>query len=165
MRRTYCYECFKHFKVGRISVGEILTSGRTSTSTKGDDVEKILPVIRGNRHLTLQEFSDEVVIGIGSCHQIFIEEVLMRFVSAKFLPRLLTEDQKENRVEISQKLLANANYNENFLKKIVTMDESWVYLHDVETKMQSSQCMGKGSPRPKSTDESVNDQCVFGCNS
>jgi hypothetical protein len=46
-------------------------------------------------------------------------------------------------------LLANANYNENFLKKIVTMDESWVYLHDVKTKMQSSQCMGIGSPRPK----------------
>jgi len=37
-------------------------------------------------------------------------------VSAKFVPRLLTGDQKENRVEISQELLANANGNENFLK-------------------------------------------------
>jgi len=25
----------------------------------------------------------------------------------------------------------------------------WVYGYDVETKMQSSQWMGKGSPRPK----------------
>ena len=48
----------------------------------------------------------------------------MRHVSAKFVPRLLTDDQKENRVEISRELLANANGNENFLKNIVTRDET-----------------------------------------
>jgi len=77
------------------------------------------------------------------------EKLKMRRVSAKFVPRLLTDDQKENRVEISQELLANANGNENFLKKIITGDETWVYGYDDETKMQSSQSMGKGSPRPK----------------
>jgi len=40
----------------------------------------------------------------------------------------------------------------------------WVYGYDVETKTQSSQWMGKGSPRPKrSTDESVKDQGDVGC--
>jgi hypothetical protein len=62
---------------------------------------------------------------------------------------LLTDDQKENRVEISQELFANANGNENILKNIITGDETWVYGYDVETKMQSSQWMGKESPRPK----------------
>jgi len=62
---------------------------------------------------------------------------------------LLTDYQKENRVEISQELLVNANGNENFLKKSTTGDETWVYGYDVETKMQSSQWMGKGFPRPK----------------
>ena len=63
----------------------------------------------------------------------------MRRISAKFVPRLLTDDQKENRVEISQELLANANGNENFLKNVITGDETLVYGYDVETKMQSSQ--------------------------
>ena len=31
----------------------------------------------------------------------------MRRVSAKFVPRLLTDDQKQNRAEISQELLAS----------------------------------------------------------
>ena len=62
----------------------------------------------------------------------------MRRVSAKFVPRLLTDDQKENRVEISQELLANANGKENFLMDIITGAEAWVYGYDVETKMQSS---------------------------
>jgi len=51
----------------------------------------------------------------------------MRRVSAKFVRRLLTDDQKENRVEISHELLANANGNENFLKNIISGDEMWVY--------------------------------------
>ena len=43
-----------------------------------------------------------------------------------------------------------------FLKNAITGDETLVYGYDVETNMQSSQWMGKGSPRPKkSTDESV----------
>jgi len=48
----------------------------------------------------------------------------MRRVSAKFVPRSLTDDQKENRVEINQELLANANGNENFLKNIIRGDET-----------------------------------------
>jgi len=89
----------------------------------------------------------------------------MRRVSAKFVPRLLTDDQEENRAEVSRELLANANGNENFLKNIITGDVTWVYWCDVETKMQSSQWVGKGSPRPnkKSRDGSAKDQGDAGC--
>jgi len=58
----------------------------------------------------------------------------------------LIDDQKENCVEISQELPANANGNENFLKNIITGDETWVYGYDVEAKMQLLQWMGEGSP-------------------
>jgi len=104
-------------------------------------------MIRGNC-LTVQEVADEVGIRIGSCHQIFTEKLQMRRVSAKFVPRLLTDDQKENRIEISQEQVASANGNENFLKNIITGNGTRVYGYDVETKMQSSQWMRKGSPRP-----------------
>jgi len=135
MSRTQCYEWFKHFKEGRVSVGEDRRPGRPSTSINDDHVERVRAVIRGNRRLTVREVADEMGISIGSCHQIFIEKLQMSRVSAKFVPRLLTDDQKENRVEISQELLANPNGNENFLKNIITGDETWVYRYDVETKM------------------------------
>ena len=89
-------------------------------------------MILGNRRLTVQEVADEVGISIGSCHQICTEKLQMHRVSAKFVPRLLTDDQKENRVEISHKLLANANGNVYFLKNTVTGDETWVYGYDDE---------------------------------
>jgi hypothetical protein len=48
----------------------------------------------------------------------------MRRVSAKFVPRLLTD---------LQNLLQRAD-DENLLKSVITGDETWVYGYDTETK-------------------------------
>jgi hypothetical protein len=48
--------------------------------------------------LTVREFSDEVGINIGSCHQFFSEKFQMRRVIAKLVPRLLTDNQRERTV-------------------------------------------------------------------
>ena len=117
-----------------MSVGEDPRHGRP-TPTNDDHVERVRAVIRGNRRLTVREVAYKVGISIGSCHQIFTEKLKMRRVRAKFVPHLLTDDQKENRVRISQELLASANGNENFLKTIATGDKTWVYGYDVETNM------------------------------
>ena len=77
----------KHFKDGRISVGEDPSPGRPSTSKNDDNVERVRAVIRGNRRLTDREFADEVGIGIGFYHYIFTEKLLMSRFSAKFVPR------------------------------------------------------------------------------
>jgi len=68
--------------------------------------------------------------------------------ATKFVPCLLTDAQKENHVTVSQELSDCSNADENFLKNVITGDETWVYSCDVETKVQSLQCMGKLSPRP-----------------
>ena len=115
MSRTQCCEQFKCFKEGRISVGEDPRPGRPSSSTNDDHVQRVRAVVLGNHRLTVREVSDEVGISIGFCHQIFTEKLQMRRVSAKFVPRFLTDNQKENRIEMSHELLANANGNENFL--------------------------------------------------
>ena len=61
----------------------------------------------------------------------------MRPVAAIFVPHLLTDAQKENRVTISQELFDRLNSDENFMKNVITGDETWLYGYDVETKVQS----------------------------
>ena len=62
-------------------------------------MSRVRAVIRGNRRLTVCEVADKVGISIGSCHQIFTEKLQMCRVSAKFMPRLLTDEKKkDNRV-------------------------------------------------------------------
>jgi hypothetical protein len=45
--------------------------------------------------------------------------------------------------------LDHTSEDENFLKRIITSDETWDYGYDVGTKVQSSQWVGNISPRPK----------------
>jgi len=139
-----CYEWFKHFKEGRMAVSEDPMPGQHSTSTNYDHFKRVCAVIHGNRRLTVREVGDEVGISIGSFHQILTEKHQLHCVSAKFMPLLLTDDQKENHVEISQELLANANGNKNFLKNVIIGDETWVCGYDVETKVQLSCHSGWG---------------------
>ena len=46
-------------------------------------------------------------------------------------------------------MLNDVNDDPDFVKKVITGDESWVYGYDVETKAQSSQWKHTESPRPK----------------
>jgi len=124
-------------------------SGRPSTSTDDVHIDAVRDLILQNRCLTIREIAEDVGISFGSCQAILTENLNMHRVAAKFVPRVLTEDQKANCVNISQELLDRVSVDEIFLKTIVTGDETWVYGYDVETKAQSSQWVGQGSPRPK----------------
>jgi hypothetical protein len=73
----------------------------------------------------------------------------MRRIAAKFVPRLLSNDQKEHRVAVCMELKDQARDDPNFISKVITGDESWVYGYDPETKQQSSQWKSPNSPRPK----------------
>jgi DNA-binding Lrp family transcriptional regulator len=121
---------------------------RISTSKTEDNVVKVREVIRSNRRLTVREVAEEVSISKTVCHEILTENLGMHRIAAKFVPRLLTDDQKQNRADVTKELLDRAN-DDNFLKNIITGDETWVYGYDVEMKVQSSQWVSKMSPRLK----------------
>jgi hypothetical protein len=55
------------------------------------------------------QLANEIGVSIGSVHSILTEDLGMRRVSAKFVPKLLTMEQKQRRLEIAQDMLDNAN--------------------------------------------------------
>jgi len=73
----------------------------------------------------------------------------MHRIAEKFVPRVLTNDQKDSRVAICQELKETVINNPTLLLKVITGDESIVYAYNPETKLQSSQWKSPGSPRPK----------------
>jgi len=90
-----------------------------------------------------------VEVGYGTYQRVLTEELGMHRVAAKFVPRILTADQKQRRVNICTELRQLASENETFLSRVITGDDSWVYAYDPETKRQSSQWKSPTSPRPK----------------
>jgi hypothetical protein len=73
----------------------------------------------------------------------------MRRVAAKFVPRLLTPEQKEHRVAICHELRQLAMDDPFFMSRVITGDETWFCGYDPETKRRSSQWKSPGFPRPK----------------
>ena len=63
----------------------------------------------------------------------------MKWISAKFVSRVVIPEQKEHRLTVSQEPIDRAGNDENFLPSIIAGDETWVYGYDPETKHQSSQ--------------------------
>jgi len=73
----------------------------------------------------------------------------MPHVAAKFVPRILTADQKQQRVNFRTELRQLASDDETFLSRVTTGDESWVYGYGPEAKQQSPRWKSPTSPRPK----------------
>jgi hypothetical protein len=63
----------------------------------------------------------------------------MRHISARFVPRLLCNNQKAHRVYVCRELKQQAKDNPNIISHIIAGDETWVYGYNPETKQQSSQ--------------------------
>ena len=66
-----------------------------------------------------------------------------------FVPDSLTPEQKDRRITACRYLIATADSDPVFFKKIVTGDETWCFAYDTTTKRQSAAWDGETSPRPK----------------
>ena len=71
--------------------------------------------------------------------EILTQDLGMKCVVAKFVPQPLLPEQKEHCAAVANDLIQTFTNEPDFLKKIITGDESWVYGYDPETKAQSSQ--------------------------
>jgi len=85
----------------------------------------------------------------GSCQHSLADQFNMRRIAAKFVPRLLNNDQRDHWVQLCTKLQKAVRNDPNFLSRVITGDESWLYNYDPETNQKSSQWKTPSSPRPK----------------
>ena len=71
------------------------------------------------------------------CH-ILNQHLGMRKLCARWVPRLLTVDQKRVRMKISNAPLAQFRGNKSeFRRRLITVDETWIHHYMLETKIQS----------------------------
>jgi hypothetical protein len=58
----------------------------------------------------------------------------MHRVCAKFVPRLLSDDLMESRMNIAGDLFEKSTQDSSLLGKVVTGDESWVFAYDLRQR-------------------------------
>ena len=85
--------------------------------------------------------------------EILTEESAMKKLCAKFVPKNLTIEQKDNQTDVCLHLLERIQSDRNFFKNVITGDETWIFEYDPETKRQSKEWHTSASPRPKKSEK------------
>ena len=87
--------------------------------------------------LSIETISTQFDVSVGTVHTIICEELKMQKICAKFVPRLIREDQKERRCHDSREVVELINSDPGVLDALVTCNESWIYCYDQETRVPS----------------------------
>ena len=99
------FKWFKAFLEGRKSIKDEPRSGRPSTSKTNNNVEIVGALVRSDRRLTVRMIASELNLNHTTVHQILTEELAMKKLYAKFVPKNLTIEQKDNRKDVCLHLL------------------------------------------------------------
>jgi transposase len=146
---TQIKEWFNRFKNGRTLADSDQRSRRSSTSQNANVIENVHSLNLEDHHLTVRESVDEVRISTGFAHSIVTEDLHMCRVVAKFVAKLLSQEQQQHRLEVTQDMLECANGDPEFLKTMITGDEPWVFGYGLEMQMQLSQWKHSSPQGPK----------------
>ena len=114
-----------------------------------ENVERVKQKVRSDRRLTLRMIADKLGINSERVWRIITEDLGMRKICAKMVPRLLNEGQKEWLVQVCQHILEQLETEANLLKRVVTGDESWICEYDPLRKRRSLEWKSTLSPRTK----------------
>ena len=82
----------------------------------------------------MQELEADLGIPKTTVSEILMRDLCMKHVVAKFIP-----GQKEHGATVASDLVQTTTNESDFLKKVITGDELWVYGYDLKMKAQSSQ--------------------------
>ena len=105
MSRSCVFDWHRRFKEGREDVDDDPRAGRPSTSKTEENIERVRQVVRGDRRLTVRIIADEVGMNHNAVWEIITEDLGMRKICAKMVPKLLSNDQKDRRKQVCQDVI------------------------------------------------------------
>ncbi|KAK3717719.1 hypothetical protein RRG08_065453 [Elysia crispata] len=124
--------------------------GRPVTACGDANISKVLVSLSDDRRKTCEEISTETSMSRTSVFRVLTNKLNKKKKFSKWVPHLLTDEQKESRVNFSRNFLRRFQTEQNdFLGRIITGDETWVYSWDPETKRQSAEWRDFDEPRPE----------------
>jgi len=112
-------------------------------------IDQIHELILKDRRISAKSISEQLSISHKQVGSIIHEDLVIWKLSAKWVPKCLNVDQKRQRCQSSEHLLEFFWHDPNdFVLRLVNMDETWLYYYDLKTKQQS-EWLHSAPPRPQ----------------
>lgn len=147
LKKTQIYAIIKTVKEGGAVADR--RGGAREKARSASLIADVAAEIDRDGRITIRSLSSAFGVSLRTMHKILHEDLGLSKKSARWVPRLLTDDQKEERVRVCTKFVANVHrHSKAWLNNIVTMDETMLSLHTPETKKMSKRWVKKGTPGP-----------------
>ncbi len=135
----------KRFRQGDGSVKDRPCSGRPHTARTPEMIQSMQRCIETDRRTTVHDIAETLNIGKSSAHSILKKDLKQSKLCPKFIPKVLTPEQKLFRVRMCELNMQALKDDDYYLNKIITGDESWVSVFEMETKRSSCEWHPKGT--------------------
>ena len=142
----------KYFRDGR---KEINDETRITTTTF-ENIEEIQSIINDNPYITIEKLQEQTDLSHDTIQRIISDHLNLRKITARYVPKQLTDFQRFERVRICQENLAKFESDAWQLCDVVTGDEFWFYHKQISRKSSNFTWVARGDPPP-----TVIRQCVF----
>ena len=137
------------FESGVESIKNAPKSGRPKSASRKEIVSKIKEIIEGDARFTVRDIARKVGISLSTVLLILKKHLKVRKISARWVPLLLTDEQKRQRVKVAKKLLQIfTKYDKKQFANVVTGDENWVHYFEPVRKISDKIWATKHSKRP-----------------
>ena len=138
------------FKHSRMSLEDETRSGCPSDATDEEMCNKVRDLVYSDRRIKVEEIANALHISHGSISTTLHDRLGMHKLTACWVPKSLSGEQMATRASVYSALLKRfRSKKDDFLARLVTVDETWVHYYEPENKAQSRQSVGPVSPRPK----------------
>jgi hypothetical protein len=139
------------FKRGCTSLEDDPCEGHPKSATP-EIIEQVHDIVLDDRRIKVHEIAETIGISKERVGHILHEKLDKKKLCTRWVPGLLTADQKCTRTKISEQCLEHCNKNKtDFLHRFITMDEALVHHYTPESKEQSKQWTEAGFSAPKKT--------------
>ncbi len=142
-------EVVQHLQERKDSVGGSSESIMQENWAFPSNVDQVKALVVADRRVTVSSLAAQTGIPHSSIRSILHKDLKLKKKCARFIPVHRTPRHIRLRFDISSMMLRIVRENPGTLKRIITMDETWVYTYDPLSRAQSSEWLSAGDPRPQ----------------
>jgi hypothetical protein len=124
-------------------------TGRPRTVRIELKIQEVAMLVHANHSQMVDQITAAAGMSHGTFHKILSIELNMSCVTQHSVPRAMMQDQHDDHMSICGDLINSAGKDGTFLNRIITGDETWCFLYDLQLKRQSTTWKSPSSPRKK----------------
>ncbi len=151
MSQTRIHVWHKRFREGHTSFKDEPHTGRPRSVRTRANIDKVSQLLQVDKRKSVREMAEDLDISKTSVHKILKSDLNLSKIAPKLIPKLLTDEQCRFRVQLCEMNLASLRDNPDLMKTVVTGDELWVSVLEIETKQSSCSWMPKGTTEGRPT--------------